>query len=75
MPDNELSVINRLFVAALMALAQAGEADSACRLAARGWSALRHTNHREAERLNAAMHALARHPSSHSLKETGVANV
>jgi uncharacterized protein (DUF2249 family) len=57
-PDTELTAINRLFVAALVALAQAGEAEQACRLAARGWSALRHVNDREAERLNAALHSL-----------------
>ncbi|MGH7211913.1 MAG: hypothetical protein ACREF1_10700 [Acetobacteraceae bacterium] len=57
-PDTEVAAINRLFVAALMALAQAGETEQACRLAARGWSALRHVNHREAERLNAALHGL-----------------
>ena len=59
-PDTEVAAINRLFVAALMALAQAGETEQACRLAARGWSALRHVNHREAERLNAALHGLTR---------------
>lgn len=57
-PDTEVTAINRLFVAALVALAQAGEAEQACRLRARGWSALRHANDREAERLNAVLHSL-----------------
>lgn len=58
--DQALMDINRLFVAALLALAEAGRADDACRLAAKGWSALRERNEREAERLSAALHSLTR---------------
>lgn len=55
-----VATINRLFVTALTALARAGEAEQACRLAASGWWALRDDNAREAERLNAALHGLVR---------------
>ncbi|MGH7057309.1 MAG: hypothetical protein ACREFZ_05410, partial [Acetobacteraceae bacterium] len=58
-----LAVLNRLFVEALLALAASGESERACRLAARGWSALRATDAREAERLTAALHALVRPPA------------
>ena len=65
--DEALSLLNRQFVQALLALGQAGQADAACRLAASGWSALRHQYPREAERLNGVMHALSRttHPVTH----------
>jgi hypothetical protein len=52
--------LNRLFVRALLLAGEAGEAEPACRIAAAGWSKLRHDYPREAERLNGAMHALAR---------------
>lgn len=59
-----LAALNRQFTQALLALAEAGQADAACRLAASGWSVLRHQHPREAERLNGVMHALTRttHP-------------
>lgn len=57
---NEVGSLNRLLVLALLALARAGDTEQACRLAARGWSLLRHRNVREAERLTAALHTLAR---------------
>jgi hypothetical protein len=64
-------MINRLFVNALLALAEAGEAEQACRLAAHGYSALRHCHTREAERLNGLLHRLTRDLSVSSLGETG----
>ncbi len=51
-----LADLNRLFVRSLRGLADAGRADEACRIAAEGWSRLRHVAPREAERLNGAMH-------------------
>lgn len=72
--DPALPALNRLFTAALLALAESGEADRACRLAAQGWSVLRHDNPREAERLTAALHRLARDVSVASHDGTGAAN-
>ncbi len=69
--EHALPMINRLFINALVALAEAGKPGQACRLAAQGYSALRRCRPREAERLNAAMHNLTRHPSIGSLAETG----
>ena len=57
---DEISGLNRLLVLALLALARAGAADDACRIAARGWSLLRHQHPREAGRLTAALHTLTR---------------
>ena len=56
-PD-PLAALNRLFVQALLCMGDAGEIDAACRLAAQGWSLLRHDQPKEAERLNGAMHNL-----------------
>ena len=44
--DQDLAAINRLFIAALFALAEAGQADRACRIAAQGWAVLRHDHAR-----------------------------
>ncbi len=71
-PEHALPMINRLFINALLALADAGKAEQACRLAAQGYSALRQCQTREAERLNALLHSLTRPPSVASLSETGV---
>ena len=43
---------------ALTRLADAGEADAACRLGAEAWSRLRSDRPREAQRLNGLLHAL-----------------
>lgn len=59
-PASPLSQLNRLFVSALLALARAGDGEAACRLAAQAWSAIRHDDEREAERLTAVLHTLAR---------------
>jgi len=56
-PDT-IAALNRLFIQALLAMGDAGEIDAACRLAAQGWSMLRHDHPREAERLNGVMHNL-----------------
>jgi metal-sulfur cluster biosynthetic enzyme len=53
------------------ALAEAEKAKQACRLAAQGYSAVRHCHTREAERLNSVLYSLMRHPSVASLSETG----
>ncbi len=70
-PEHALPMINRLFIHALLTLAEAGKAEQACRLAAQGHSALRRCHAREAERLNGVLHSLTRHPSVASLGETG----
>ena len=57
---DEIGGLNHLLVLALLALARAGAAEEACRIAARGWSLLRHRHAREAERLTAALHTLTR---------------
>lgn len=58
--DAVIAELTRLLVRALLLAGKAGEGQSACRIAASGWSQLRHDYPREAERLNGAMHALAR---------------
>ncbi len=67
-PDS-LIALNRLFVQALLRMGDAGEIDAACRLAAQGWSLLRHDQPKEAERLNGVMHNLT-HPRRHGRKES-----
>ena len=60
LPGGAVGDLNRLLVVALLALARAGAAEEACRIAAHAWSLLRHHHAREAERLTAALHTLAR---------------
>lgn len=57
-PTDPLAPLNRLFMQALLRMGDAGEIDAACRLAAQGWSLLRHDRPKEAERLNGVMHNL-----------------
>lgn len=52
--------LTRILARTLRRLGQAGEPWDASRLAAEGWSALRASYPRDAERLNGAMHYLAR---------------
>lgn len=63
-PEREeaLPAVGKLLVRALSALADTGEPQrhTACTLAASAWSALRHTNLREAERFNGVLHRLTR---------------
>lgn len=61
---DEVGSLNRLLVVALLALARAGAAEEACRIAARAWSLLRHHNAREAERLTAVLHTLTHQGAS-----------
>ena len=59
--DTTLTALNRLFLQALLLVGKHGDADdfdAACRLAAQGWSLLRHDWPRDAERLNGVMHSL-----------------
>ncbi len=70
-PEHALPMINRLFIHALLALAEGGKAEQACRLAAQGYIALRHCHTHKAERLNNLLHSLTRHPSIHALSDTG----
>ncbi len=57
---DDLAALNRVFSDSLLALARRGAAEESCRLAARGWSVLRHGHPHEAERLTALLHALVR---------------
>ncbi len=57
--EDQVGSLNRLLVVALLALARAGGAGEACRIAARAWSLLRHSSTREAERLTAVLHSLS----------------
>lgn len=59
--DTIITALNRLFLQALLLVGKHGAADdldAACRLAANGWSLLRHDWPRDAERLNGVMHSL-----------------
>jgi hypothetical protein len=70
--DGEIDYVrglNRLLIRAVRALGDAGEADLACRIAAKAWAALRKEWPDEAERLNGALHYLTR-PNSRQRKET-----
>lgn len=63
--SDSLTALNRLFAQALLRMGDIGEIDAACRLAAQGWSLLRHDQPKEAERLNGVMHNLT-HPRRNS---------
>jgi hypothetical protein len=54
--------LGRLLDRAVRALAEAGERDSACQLAAEGWWLVREPAPRAARRLNATLHHLTVHP-------------
>ena len=67
--DGEIDYVrglNRLLIRAVRALGDAGEADLACRIAAKAWAALRKERPDE---LNGALHYLTR-PNSRQRKET-----
>jgi hypothetical protein len=70
-PSDSLAALNRLFMQALLRIGDAGEIDAACRLAAQGWSLLRHDQPKEAERLNGVMHNLTS-PRRNSRKESPI---
>ena len=59
-----------VLVRSLRALGQAGHPDAASRLAATAWWALRDVRPREAERINGAMHFLARLPPEPGARPT-----
>ncbi|WP_210748085.1 DUF2249 domain-containing protein [Actinomadura latina] len=70
-----MAALTRLLSRAVRALGQAGHPDQASRLAADGWSVLRHEHPAEAERLNGVMHYLARLPEGEqndTAKETAL---
>lgn len=58
--EEDVARLNRILREALLVLAARGGAEESCRLAARAWSALREQHAREAERLTALLHSLAR---------------
>ena len=60
-PDASLvDALTRVFARACRQLGNAGHPSDALRLAAEGWSLLRHRYPDDAERLNGAMHYLSR---------------
>ena len=61
--DELVAALTRLFARGLRALGEAGQPDKASKLAAAGWSALRHDHPAEAERMNGLLHYLARLPA------------
>lgn len=62
MPDGSRPIdeLTKAFIAALRRLGAAGEPEAASRLAAQAWVTLRRDEPRLAERINGAMHHLAR---------------
>lgn len=58
--DQALAALSRLFDRAVRLLGDSGRTDEACRLAAEGWSLLRHVAPAEADRFNATLHWLTR---------------
>lgn len=56
--DKELASLNRLLVKVLRMLAENDREHEACMFAAEGWSLLRHTTPREAQRLDGLLHYL-----------------
>ena len=58
----DFDTLLRVLARALRALGEAGEPEEASRLAAEGWSTLRHTQPEAATRLNGTLHYLARLP-------------
>jgi len=61
-PADPISETTDVLVRALRALGNAGQSDTASRLAARAWWVLKSQHPREAERLNGISHYLARLP-------------
>jgi uncharacterized protein (DUF2249 family) len=59
-PEDTQATVVSLLLQAAAALARAGEADRACRIAASAWAALRDTRPDLAARVTAALHGLAR---------------
>ena len=61
--DELVAALTKLLARGLRALGEAGQPDRASKLAAAGWSALRHDHPAEAERMNGLLHYLARLPT------------
>lgn len=59
-PDAAVTDLSAILLAGLKALAEAGEADQACRLAGRACAVLRSEHGGEWRRFNALLHRLAR---------------
>lgn len=62
--DDPLDATVGLLVKALRVIGQSGDPDGANRLAAQAWLRLRDVDPRQAERINGAMHYLARLPQT-----------
>ncbi len=65
--EQTVEPLGRLLDRAVRALAEAGERDAACRLAAEGWWLVREPAPRAARRLNATLHHLTVHPGKTDL--------
>lgn len=63
-PAEPLVAITDVLIKTLRTLGQKGYPDAANRLAAQAWLALRDEHPRDAERINGAMHYLARLPET-----------
>lgn len=72
--DDELAATVGSLIKALRMIGQSGDPDTANRLAAQTWLALRDRRPREAERLNGAMHYLARLPQTAPTNSTASSN-
>lgn len=68
--EEALAGTTDVLVKTLRALGQAGRPDAASRLAAKAWWVLRDVSPREAERVNGAMHFLARLPAEPGAEPT-----
>ena len=55
-----VQLMNRLLIQAVRALANEGQTDLACRIAAAAWAALHDVRPKEAEKLNGVLHYLTR---------------
>lgn len=55
-----LKALNRILSDSLKSLAEKGETERACTLAAEAWSLLRHVDPKEAERMNGLLHRFTR---------------
>lgn len=69
--DEPVTALTRVLARAVRALGAAGRPVAASRLAAEGWSALRHAHPHEAERLTGVLHYLARLPEEPDAEPVG----
>jgi hypothetical protein len=61
MPADDVNMLAGILLTSLEALASAGQADQACRLAGHACAATRRTDMRTWRKFNALLHRLARH--------------